>query len=141
MYAPKYTTVKQLEDGAPHQVPALKAVHFDVFAVATFLAFAHTVDEVRVGELIALPFAVANVAVAVVWPRLGRRWQLASSLGFGLFWGLAVVPYHVVPLLAGLVTWQNISGLTRLIAGFLMVALGVAMMLQHRGARTHAVGG
>jgi hypothetical protein len=52
---------------------------------------------------------------------------------FGLFWGLEVIPYHVVPLLQGMVTGQNISGLSRLVGGAAMVALAVAIMRRRDG--------
>lgn len=132
------THLKPLEDGIPHRIRSPKGVQFNVFAVATFLAFAHTIDELRIGELIALPFALANIAVAVAWPRLSWQWRVASSLGFGLFWGLAVIPYHVTPLLAGLVTWQNVSGLSRLLGGVMMVGLAVSMTVERRRVTTDA---
>lgn len=47
------------------------------------------------------------------WRRLTSRRQGWLSLLFGLFWTLTVIPYHVVPLVQGLVTWQNISGMLR----------------------------
>jgi hypothetical protein len=104
-----------------------------VFAAATLAAWAHTIDEIRIGELIAVPFGAANVALIVVWPRL-RAWQRAlGSMLFGLLWGLAVIPYHVVPLLQGAVTGQNVSGLSRLVGGAAMVGLAAAIM-RRRGA-------
>ncbi len=104
-----------------------------VFAVATLAAWAHTIDEIRIGELIAMPFGAANAAFAAAWPRLRRAWQVAVSIGFGLFWSIAVIPYHVVPLLGGQVTGQNISGLSRLVGGGVMVGLGIAIARRGRG--------
>ena len=104
-----------------------------VFAVATLAAWAHTIDEVRIGELIALPFAMANAALVVTWSRLSARGQAAISVAFGLFWGLAAIPYHAAPLIGGAVTWQNVSGLSRIVAGVAMVALGIAIALRRRG--------
>ena len=103
-----------------------------VFAVATLAAWTHTVDEVRIGELVALPFAVANVALVAMWSRLSTRNRAAISVAFGFFWGLAAIPYHLVPLVGGAVTWQNVSGLTRVVAGVAMVALGIKIARQRR---------
>ena len=99
-----------------------------LFAAATLAAWAHTVDEMRIGELIAVPFGVLNVALVGAWPRIRSGWRALTAIAFGLFWGLAVIPYHVLPLLGGAMTWQNVSGLSRVIAGALMVALGVAIL-------------
>jgi hypothetical protein len=81
----------------------------------------------RIGQFAAVPFGVLNVALVVAWPRLRRRWRAAAALGLGLWWGVTVVPYHLVPLLEGSVTGENFSGLTRLIGGAGMVVLGFAM--------------
>jgi hypothetical protein len=99
-----------------------------VVAAATLAAWAHTIDEIRIGELIAVPFGVANLALLAGWPRMGSGWRALTSILFGLFWGLAVIPYHVAPLLAGAVTGQNVSGLSRLVGGAAMVAVGVAIL-------------
>ena len=99
-----------------------------LFAAATVAPWAHTFDEMRIGEFIAVPFGVLNVALVAIWPRLRLGWRAATSILFGLFWGLAVIPYHVAPLLAGAVTWQNVSGLSRLAGGAAMVALGLAIL-------------
>ena len=99
-----------------------------LFGAATLAAWAHTIDEIRIGELIAVPFGVANVALLAAWQRLSTGRKALTSILFGLFWGLAVVPYHVVPLLQGSVTGQNVSGLSRLAGGAAMVALGVAIL-------------
>ena len=104
-----------------------------LFAVATLITWAHTLDEMRIGEFIAVPFGVANLALVGVWPRLRRGWRAASSIIFGLFWGLAVIPYHVLPLLEGSLYGQHISGLSRVVGGAAMVVLGVAIA-RRRGA-------
>ena len=105
-----------------------------LFAAATAAAWAHTIDEIRIGELIALPFAVANVALVAAWTRLSAGRRALASIAFGLLWALAVVPYHVVPLLEGAVTGQNVSGLSRVVGGVTMVAVGIAV-LRRREAR------
>ena len=99
-----------------------------VFAVATLAAWGHTIDEMRIGEFIAVPFGVANAAALAAWPRLGLRGRAWTSIAFGIFWGLAVIPYHFVPLLSGQVTGQHVSGLLRVVAGVAMVALGIALL-------------
>jgi hypothetical protein len=104
-----------------------------LFAVATLAAFAHTVDEMRIGQFIAVPFAAANLALLAGWPRLHSVRRAWSSIAFGLFWGLTVIPYHVLPLIEGEVTGQNVSGLLRLAGGAAMVGLGV-FMLRHDDA-------
>lgn len=103
-----------------------------VFAVATLAAWTHTIDELRIGEVVALPFALVNAALVAMWSRLSTRAQAWTSICAGLFWGLTVIPYHVAPLIGGAATWQNISGLTRLLAGVAMVALGVKIALRDR---------
>jgi hypothetical protein len=103
-----------------------------LFAVATVLAWTHTIDELRIGEVVAFPFAVVNAALVAMWSRFGTRSQAAISIFAGLFWALTVIPYHVVPLLHGAATWQNVSGLTRLLAGVAMIALGVRIALRGR---------
>lgn len=109
-----------------------------LFAAATLAAWAHTVDEMRIGELIAVPFGALNLALVGAWPRMRSRWRALTSIVFGLFWGLAVIPYHVLPLLAGAATWQNFSGLSRLVAGAMMVALGVAILRRRASASSDA---
>ena len=103
-----------------------------LFAAATVAAWAHTIDEIRIGELIAVPFGLLNVALVAAWPRMRNGWRALTAIAFGLFWGLAVIPYHVVPLLEGAATVQNISGLSRLGGGAVMMGLGVAVL--RRGA-------
>lgn len=103
-----------------------------VFALATAAAWAHTIDEMRIGEFIAVPFGVVNAALIAAWPRLRTGWQAAVSIAFGLFWGLAVIPYHVVPLVGGEITGQNVSGLSRIVGGGAMVALGIALVARRR---------
>jgi hypothetical protein len=105
-----------------------------VFAVATTAAWVHTLDEMRIGEFIAVPFGLANLALVARWTRLRAGWRAAASIGFGLFWGLAVIPYHVTPLLAGTVTGQHVSGLSRVVGGAAMVALGIAIAVRRRRA-------
>ena len=99
-----------------------------LFAAATAAAWAHTIDEIRIGEFIAVPFGLANLALVAGWTRMGAGWRALASIVFGLFWALAVIPYHVVPLLEGAVTGQNVSGLSRVVGGAAMVVLGVAVL-------------
>ena len=98
-----------------------------LFAVATLAVWAHTIDEMRIGEFIAVPFGIANAALVGAWPRLGPGWRVTTAIVLGLFWGVAVIPYHVIPLLQGAVTGQNLSGLSRLVGGAAMVALGISI--------------
>jgi hypothetical protein len=100
---------------------------FVVFAAATAAAWAHTIDEVRIGELVAVPFGALNLVLLGAWPRLRRGPRAAGSILFGLFWGLAVIPFHVVPLVHGVVTGQHVSGVSRVVAGAAMVVLGIAI--------------
>lgn len=103
-----------------------------LFAAATAAAWAHTIDELRIGELVALPFGALNVGLLAAWPRLSSVRRAWSAIAFGLFWALAAVPYHVLPLLDGVVTGQNISGLSRLVGGGTMVALGLVALRRDR---------
>ena len=97
-------------------------------AAATAATWLHTLDEIRIGEFIAVPFGAANLALLGAWPRLAARRRATAAIAFGLFWALAVIPYHVLPLLGGSVTGQHVSGLFRLVGGTAMVALGIAIL-------------
>lgn len=105
-----------------------------IFAAATLAAWAHTVDEIRIGEVIAVPFAVANAVAVGLWPRLGVRLRATIAILFGLLWGIAVIPYHVVPLAQGATTGQHLSGLSRLLGGAAMVGVGLAIIASARAA-------
>lgn len=108
------------------------AAMFGVMAAATATVWGHTIDEIRIGELSAIPAGALNLGLLVAWGRLGTRSRGWSSLLFGLFWTVTVVPYHVVPLLQGVATWQNFSGLLRVIGGAAMIFAGVRLLLQRR---------
>ena len=99
-----------------------------LFALGTLFAWAHTADETRIGQLVALPFALANTFAMFTWGRFGRGKQAAIAIAFGLLWIVTVVPYHVVPLLQGAVTWQNVSGLSRVVGGLLMTGTGTTLI-------------
>jgi hypothetical protein len=139
-----------MSDTAGAATPHARAVHgatssvetrdLAVFVVATLAVWTHTIDEIRIGELIALPFGLLNLAVVAAWPRLRKGWRALTAIGFGLFWGLAVIPYHVWPLLSGAVTGQNMSGVLRLVGGAAMVALGVAILRRRDDDPSHAGG-
>ena len=101
--------------------------YFVLFAVGTAFAFAHTLDEMRIGQFIAVPFALANAVALGGWPLVRKGWRAALAIAFGLLWTVTVIPYHVVPLLNGVVTWQNVSGLSRIAGGLIMVATGIAV--------------
>ena len=105
-----------------------------VFAVGTLAAWAHTIDEIRIGEFIAVPFGIANVALLAGWPRFGRVSRAWTAIVFGLFWALAAIPYHVIPLLEGAATGQNISGLLRVVGGAAMILVGVEILRRPREA-------
>ena len=113
---------------APAAASTVERRELVLFAAATAAAWAHTIDEIRIGEFIAVPFGLANVAVVAAWTRMSARWRALASIVFGLFWAVAVIPYHVMPLLLGAVTGQNVSGLSRVVGGAAMVALGVAVL-------------
>ncbi len=110
--------------------PRLLTHELVLVAAATAATWLHTIDEIRIGEFTAVPFGAANLALLAVWSRLGRPWRAVSAIAFGLFWGLAVIPYHVLPLLGGTVTGQHVSGLSRLVGGAAMVAVGVAIAMR-----------
>jgi hypothetical protein len=56
------------------------------------------------------------------------------TLIFGLFWTITVIPYHVIPLLQGLTTWQNVSGLLRVLGGLAMIAAGAWILRGNNAA-------
>lgn len=104
-----------------------------VLALATVAVWGHTVDEIRIGEYVAVPLGLLTVALLGGWSRMRSRWRGAAALVLGLVWTLAVIPYHIVPLLNGVVTWQNVSGVLRIVGGVPMVVLGVRELVRPRG--------
>ena len=122
---------------ATHLIPSWARVSPDsryhvLFAIGTAFAWAHTVDEVRIGEFIAIPFVVVNTIAVAGWPRVRKGWRAALAIAFGLLWTVTVIPYHVLPLLHGAVTWQNVSGLSRIAGGLIMVGTGIAAAARSR---------
>lgn len=107
--------------------------HQVLFAIGSAFAFAHTLDEIRIGQFIAIPFALANAFALGAWTRLGKGWRAALAISFGLVWTVTAVPYHVLPLLHGVVTWQNVSGLTRIAGGLILVATGIVVAARRKG--------
>jgi uncharacterized membrane protein len=101
-----------------------------LFGIGTAFAWAHTIDEARIGQLIALPFAALNTVAFATWTRLPRGWRAGLALAFGLLWIVTVIPYHVMPLMHGIVTWQNVSGLSRVIGGVIMIVAGARLALK-----------
>ena len=104
-----------------------------ILAVATLAVWGHTADEIRIGEYVAVPFGVATLALLAGWSRLGRAARGWAALLLGLLWAVAVIPYHIVPLLEGIVTWQNVSGVLRIVGGVPMALLGLRELLRQRG--------
>lgn len=109
-----------------------EAAAFAAMAAATAAVWGHTVDEIRIGELSAIPAGVVNIGLLARWRHLGNRPRAWLAVVFGLFWTITVIPYHVVPLVQGLVTWQNVSGLLRVVGGIAMAVTGTAL-LRNRG--------
>ncbi len=103
-----------------------------VLAVATLAVWGHTADEIRIGEYVAVPFGVATLALVAGWSRLGRVVRGWAALLLGILWAVAVIPYHIVPLLEGVVTWQNVSGVLRIVGGVPMALLGLRELLRTR---------
>jgi hypothetical protein len=106
--------------------------YFVLFAVGSAFAFAHTLDEMRVGQFIAVPFTLANALALGGWPRVRRGWRAALAVAFGFLWMVTAIPYHVLPLLNGAITWQNVSGLSRIAGGLILVATGIAVAARWR---------
>jgi len=52
------------EVGRPAEAPRRARKDTLVFALATLLTWIHTIDEIRIGEFIAVPFAVAQAQMA-----------------------------------------------------------------------------
>jgi hypothetical protein len=105
-----------------------EAVLFAAVVVATVAVWGHTVDELRIGEFSAVPASLLNAALLVAWPRAGRRARGWMTMAFGLWWTVTVVPYHVLPLLNGAETEQNISGLLRLAGGLGMIGVTIPLL-------------
>ncbi len=109
-----------------------EAATFAIMVVATAAVWGHTVDEIRIGELSAIPAGVLNLGLLASWHRLASRARGWLALLFGVFWAVTVIPYHVMPLMQGLATWQNISGLLRVIGGVTMTAAGIQTLRNKR---------
>lgn len=107
---------------------------------ATAAAWGHTIDEIRIGELSAIPAGVLNLGLVAGWSRLGPRWRGWLAVVFGLFWTLTVIPYHVVPLMQGVTTWQNVSGLLLVIGGVAMTAAGIQILRNKAHTGSDAAG-
>ena len=101
---------------------------FGVVVVATAAVWGHTIDEIRIRELSAIPAGALNLALIARWRHLRIRTRGWLTLVFGLFWTITVIPYHVIPLLQGMTTWQNVSGLLRVWGGLAMIVAGVRML-------------
>lgn len=104
-----------------------------VLFVATLAVWGHTVDEIRIGEYVAVPLGVVTLALLAGWSRMHRAWRGWAALLVGLIWALAVIPYHIVPLIEGVVTWQNVSGVLRVIGGVPMALLGLRELSRRNG--------
>jgi hypothetical protein len=96
-----------------------------VLGAATLAVWGHTVDELRIGQFVAVPLGIVTLGLLGAWSRLRPATRGAAALLLGSVWALAVVPYHLVPLLEGAVTWQNVSGLLRIAGGVPMAVLGL----------------
>lgn len=116
---------------------ATDAAILGLMVAATAAVWGHTIDEIRIGELSAVPAGTLNLGLVVAWRRLSPAWRGWLALLFGLFWTITVVPYHVVPLVQGIVTWQNISGLLRVIGGVGMVGAGLLVLRERSRGDDH----
>lgn len=105
-----------------------EAVAFGIIMAATAAAWGHTIDEIRIGELSAIPAGALNIGLIARWRRLHPRSRGWLSILFGLFWTITVIPYHVVPLVQGVATWQNFSGLLRVVGGTAMTGAGLMLL-------------
>ena len=103
--------------------------------VGTTLVWAHVADEIRIGQLIALPAGVITLGLIAAWPRMRTGWRGAAALLLGLLWSLGAMQYHVLPLVQGGVDWQNVSGLLQLLGGLTLSVLGVRVLLAVRLTR------
>lgn len=102
-----------------------------VLAVATLAVWTHTADEIRIGEYIAVPSGALTLGLLAGWPRLRRVWRGVAALLLGLVWTSGALMYHVLPLISGVVVWQNVSGILQLAGGLPLLLLGLHE-LRHR---------
>lgn len=103
-----------------------------LLAAATVAVWGHTADEIRIGEYVAVPLGLVTVALVTGWRRLPVLWRGTGVLLLGLVWTVAVIPYHIVPLLTGAVSWQNVSGVLRIVGGAPMLWLGLRELRRPR---------
>lgn len=111
-----------------------------VLAVGTLSVWAHTADEIRIGEYIAVPAAVLTAVLLVRWARMRPLPRGLAAVALGLVWLLGAIPYHLVPLLQGAVVWQNVSGLLQLVGGVTVLVLGVLHLRRRQPAADDAQG-
>lgn len=103
-----------------------------LFGLSTLAVWSHTIDEVRIGELIAVPAALATGTLLVLWRRTGRTKRGIFGGLLGLVWVSGAIPYHLMPLLQGVTSWQNISGLQQLAGGLGILALSTRTLYRRR---------
>jgi hypothetical protein len=131
---PDSAPVKATHPGPPRTARALRGAEGATLAVSTLLVWSHTIDEIRIGEYIAVPAALATAALLVGWSRARRLAGLFAVL-LSAVWVGGAIPYHVVPLLQGAVTWQNVSGLQQLAGGLGLLAMGAHAVIRRRRCR------
>ena len=101
-------------------------------ALSSLAVWGHTIDEVRIGEFIAVPAAIATAALLAFWTRAGATTRGIFGVLLGLVWVSGAIPYHLVPLLQGATTWQNVSGLQQLLGGLGVLVLGARALYMRR---------
>jgi hypothetical protein len=77
-----------------------------------------------------VPAAVATAALLICWPHTRRGTAGVLGLLLAAVWVAGAIPYHVVPLLQGVTSWQNVSGLQQLAGG--LGILAVSLWTLHR---------
>jgi hypothetical protein len=123
--APQVTS-SQLEPPRPRR--ARWGADRAVLGLSALAVWSHTIDEIRIGEFVAVPAAVATAALLGCWPRTRRLTRGVLALLLGLVWVAGAIPYHLVPLLQGVTSWQNVSGLQQLIGGVAILVLGARVL-------------
>jgi hypothetical protein len=110
----------------------IEAATFGVMVVATAAVWGHTIDEIRIGEMSAIAAGVLNLGLLAGWNRLGVGWRGLAVAAVRLFLDDHRDSLSRRPPVEGVTTWQNISGLLRVVGGIAMIVAGIRILGERR---------
>jgi hypothetical protein len=111
-----------------------------VFAVAAAAVVAHLVNHLIVGVKMdlqfdsVLAFGAVTAAAALAYPRLPWQLQAAGSIALGLGWLVGDFVLHALPTIRHGPQATDYTGLGAIVAGGLLVGVGIAAARRGRAA-------